>query len=66
MLLAFVDKVGHKYDYLLQGAAEISNSEVKEEDDLMLLAATRQMDFARRGQGEYDEDDGGEPDRGAK
>ncbi|RJE20901.1 hypothetical protein PHISCL_06769 [Aspergillus sclerotialis] len=51
MLLAFVEEVGHKYhEQLLQGAAETGDREVKEEDDLLLLAATRQMDLSRKRQ----------------
>lgn len=47
MLLAFVEEVGHKYDDLLKGADEDSYSEVNEEDDLMLLAATREIDLCQ-------------------
>ena len=47
MLLAFVEEVGHKYDDLLQGADENSDSKVEEEDDLMLLAATREIDLSQ-------------------
>ncbi|KAN0068221.1 hypothetical protein V8E54_013791 [Elaphomyces granulatus] len=47
MLLVFVQEVGHKYDDLLKGADEDSYSEVNEEDDLMLLAATREIDLSQ-------------------
>ncbi|OJD14679.1 hypothetical protein AJ78_05003 [Emergomyces pasteurianus Ep9510] len=66
MLQAFVEEVGHKYDGLLKGASDES-SEGQGEDDLMLLAATRDVDLSLREKGvtivagetceEEDEDD---------
>ena len=65
MLLAFVEEVGHKYDDLLQGADDDSDSEVEEGDDLMLLAATREIDLSqgdRRVEGEEQGSDAEEDD----
>jgi len=50
MLQAFIEEVGHIYDDLLQGAAENSESEVTEEDDIMLLAAAREISLISQGE----------------
>lgn len=60
-----VEEVGHKYDDLLQGADDDSDSKVEEGDDLMLLAATREIDLSqgdRRVKGEEQGSDAEEDD----
>ncbi|OAX77751.1 hypothetical protein ACJ72_07946 [Emergomyces africanus] len=51
MLQVFVEEIGHKYDGLLKGASDES-SEAQGEDDLMLLAATRDVDLYVREHGD--------------
>lgn len=52
MLLSFVEEVGHRYDNLLEGPLESSDSESEakegdDDDDLLLLAATREIDLSK-------------------
>ncbi|OAX78318.1 hypothetical protein ACJ72_07375 [Emergomyces africanus] len=58
MLLAFVDEIGHKYDHLLDCSAKTDNNlEAKEEDDLLLLTATRQIGLAQEDEEGSDDED---------
>jgi hypothetical protein len=45
-LLGFIEEIGHEYDDLLEGAIEDTGSQRDESNDLMVLAAAKQIDFA--------------------